>query len=114
MKNELSVEESAKLIELGVDQTLASGIQYADTGEIRGGIELPPVPKPVFRLTDILAILPKEIDGHYLNMSACAKEWHAYYEKIEILGRRIILRTNSAPELIDALNKLLIWKITKR
>lgn len=32
-----------------------------------------------------------------------------YYEKIEKLGRRIILRTNCAPELIDALKSLLIW-----
>lgn len=113
MKTTLTIEQSQKLIELGVDAKLASMKEFVPIHPevLKGNAEYakPWGWFPKFRLEDILSILPKEIDGYMLNISACANEWHAYYEKIEILGRRIILRTNSAPELIDALYQLLIW-----
>ncbi|MBD5296493.1 MAG: hypothetical protein HDS21_00195 [Bacteroides sp.] len=115
MKTELTIEESTKLIELGVDSKLASIKEFVNIHPevLKGNAEYakPWGWFPKFRLEDILSILPKEIDGYYLNMSACMNEWYAYYMKIEILGRRTILHTNSSPELIDALYKLLIWVI---
>ncbi len=105
MKNELTVEQSAQLIELGVNPKLASGSQYVDTGEKRGGIELPPVLKPVFALADVIAILPKEIDGFGLEMVSEEDRWYVGYY---FNG----LSKSSAPELIDALYQLLCWVIT--
>ncbi len=108
MKNELTVEQSAQLIELGVNPKLASGSQYVDTKEMKGGIELPPVEKPVFRLSDILAILPKEIDVDGVTMhiviDGLADEWQACY-----YGRCNIKGNFHNTELIDALYLLLCW-----
>ncbi len=110
MKNELTVEQSAQLIELGVNPKLASGSQYVDTKETRGGIELPPVQKPIFKLSDILAILPKEIDDNGVTMGIVMEftsdEWHTYY-----YGRCNLKGNAHAPELIDALFFLLRWGI---
>ena len=59
MKTILTIEESAKLIELGMDKELASDcdstMKVCASG--RGIIRLPEV-RPIFTLTDLLAILP--------------------------------------------------------
>ncbi len=108
MKTELTPEESSRLIELGVDPKLASCQQYVESGKTRCGIELPPLPKPVFRLMDILAILPKEIEGSDLTICAKKDGWAVFYtgRKIRLSDTRVC-----APELIDALYQLLIWCI---
>ena len=112
MKTTLTVEESARLIELGVDAKLASYEQYKDTGRNRCGIELTPELRPVFTLTDILSILPKDIDGndgkHFplaFNWDIILCRWNAHYTCATPLN------IGAAPELIDALNQLLIWII---
>ncbi len=107
MKTTLTPQESAQLIELGVDAKLASCEQYAETGEMRGGIELPPVAKPVFRLTDILARLPKEIGKYWLEISVTDEYSIVQY----VAMRREKLHWIMESELIDALYRLLIWCI---
>lgn len=98
MKTKLTIEESARLIELGVDAKLAS-FQECVTGTW------------VFTLTDILSILPKEIDDYYLNISAYMAEWCVSYERTSCCDNFEIKCSRSAPELIDALNQLAIWAI---
>ena len=96
MKTELTVEESARLIELGVDPKMASRETF--------------IFDKIFTLDDILSILPKEIeqeDRHPMTVvyywNSTKKEWIAYYDYVE----KTIMA--SAPELIDSLYQLLIW-----
>ncbi len=113
MKTELTVEESQRLIDLGVDPKLASKCDVAmKIGAGVRGIIKRPDPKPIFTLTDILTILPKEIDGYNLTVKASPNMsdmfWHAKYD---CYGSMLNLFV--APELIDALYQLLCWVITK-
>ena len=101
MKTLLTVEESQRLIDLGVDPKLAS---YTDVVADESGNHY--VEKLIFSLTDILSILPKEINGYHLNIEAseqgyevCYKLWDTYH----------FMGATESPELIDALYQLLIW-----
>ncbi len=112
MKTELTIEESAKLIELGVDPKLASKCDMTmKIGVGVRGIIKRPNPKPIFTLTDILAILPKEIEGSDLAMIAKKGAWVVFYTggKIRLMDTRVV-----APELIDALYQLLCWTIEQK
>ena len=111
MKTVLTPEESQRLIALGVDPKLASNEQYVESDKILNGIELPPELKPCFNLTDILSILPKEIeiDGKKENLNIVMDNYGAlvgYPEFHEKHGCAFVV-----PELIDALYQLLIWVI---
>lgn len=131
MKTKLTPEQSNRLIELGVDPSKASCEQYVDTGKIKNGIELPPQPKPVFKLTDILAILPKELtkelDGEIvrfqLYLYIYEGKWCVGYGENERERPKDRLFDDSPwlnltwiwrPELIDALFELLVWCITNK
>ncbi len=117
MKTQLTAEESAKLIELGVSPGKANGLWLPGTDAI--------IP---FALSDILDILPKEIevdspnaDGGidtedcYLCTQWCANgdyadnhQWCAFYTPgFQLIG------DCTAPELIDALYSLLLWCLEK-
>lgn len=102
MKTVLTPEESQRLIDLGVDPKLASNEQYVESDKVLNGIELPPELKPCFTLTNLLSILPKEIDERNLSMEYDSefKQWYIGYN---------LWHLKSAPELIDALYSLLIW-----
>ena len=112
MKTTLTIEESAKLIELGVDPKLASshtlGVQ-TPTG-ITNVYRKVEEGKPIFTLSDILSILPKEIEVDKVELSLVIEwqynKWYACY-----MGRGRMAGDCSAPELIDALYQLLIWAI---
>ncbi len=119
MKTELTPEESARLIELGVDPNLASGNRYtiSETKEycgysreiivIDGYLDDYLSQEQFFTLTDILAILPKEIDCFSsLEIGTDNGEWYAEYDALNHKGSCVF-----APELIDALYQLLIWCI---
>lgn len=110
MKTELTIKESAKLIELGVDANLASSEYigrsktysngtFADTDSIG----------PIFTLTDILSILPKEIElgDRTENLNIVMDNCGA------LVGYPLIHKTHGAAfvktELIDSLYQLLIW-----
>lgn len=114
MKTTLTVEQSAKLIELGVDLKLASSwVKYCERSSDNS-----PCPNPIFTLTDILSILPSEIYSeerdiiYSLTMikqqfgSVVCYEHPAYPKGF---GPK-----KQAPELIDALYQLLIWTIKNK
>lgn len=126
MKTELTIEQSAHLIELGVDPKLASkcrvehksdGLTYfkvVDHDEYC--YEIADLnPKPIFSLTDILAILPKEIkavktaDGDDYISSQLRIWWMPGVDEWWC-GYDCLIRV-AAPELIDALHQLLVWCI---
>lgn len=115
MKTILTVEESQRLIDLGVDPKMASTtcINFNGTYAYVSGEESETVRDCVngqyyteecmcFSIADILSILPKEIDDSVLGMEYDSefKQWWAGYNAVSL---------KSAPELIDALNKLAIW-----
>ncbi len=151
MKTELSIEQSAKLIELGVDPKLASkcllyfcdeydeplaswdrydenGKVFCATEEAYGrSVESRMVSmdadfdqsakeeNPIFDLSDILTILPKEIeievpieDKKYLYPLSI--KWHIYYQEWRCYYTSIY----NASELIDALYQLLCWCLKER
>lgn len=107
MKTTLSIKESANLIELGVDANKASEIEYRPKkcGYGRIGYR-------VYSLADLLSILPKRIDTDedvhpiVMSMDDEADVWYAAFMGFS--------KTQFAPELIDALNSLLIWCLTEK
>ena len=121
MKTKLTIEESARLIELGVDAKLASKCQVQHEADFEVEYRIVPHdefcyemaslnPQPIFDLSDLLSILPKEIkqeDRHPMTVvyywNSTKKEWIAYYDYVE----NTIMA--SASELIDSLNQLAIW-----
>lgn len=104
MKTFLTPEESTKLIELGVDPKKASMETYSESTNSRGWGGMVMRSKPVFSFTDILEILPEEIDGHPLHIQydPVLKQWWTGYFTINI---------EISPELIDSLYHLLSWKL---
>ena len=115
MKQKLTIEESAKLIKLGAEAKLASrhtlGVQIP-TG-IPNIYRKEEDSKPIFTLTDLLSILPKEIEieGEKEDLNIVMDNWGALvgYPKFhEKHGCAFV-----SPELIDALYQLLIWCINK-
>ena len=108
MKTTLTIEQSQHLIELGVDTNRASEVhQHCDDVSQwtnRG--------YPIFTLSDLLELLPKEIKIEIpseksnamlplrMNWNRNIKQWRCYYAAIF-----------SAPELIDALFALLCWVV---
>ena len=105
MKTELTIEQSQKLIELGVDAKLASD-EY-------GGGDCKII--PIFTLSDLLSILPKEIEDNGLTYGLSIwvdeGEWHVKYHQTSLAYRPLSESYNESPELIDALYQLLIWTI---
>ena len=113
MKTQLTIEQSQKLIELGVDAKLASEREFIDKTERDSNQFLEIEEYPRFTLTDILSILPKEIDGYHLNIEASDDGYDVAYILYDRNDGLLFLgATPTAPELIDALNHLLIWAIT--
>ena len=110
MKTILTIEDSQRLIELGVDPKLASRrkTEYDEN--------VVPRSYPIFTLTDILNILPKGIvhKGLWIKFRITTwidEPWFAGYQNQ--IGEYVTPNHApfSAPELIDALYQLLIWVI---
>lgn len=116
MKTNLTPEQSQRLIELGVDPKLASEstkvFEPIDANH-RWESEV-----PIFTLSDILSLLPKEmyseerdifyrlnIEMGNFSSSVCYK----HYGYTQTFGP-----TKTAPELIYALFELLVWCITNK
>ena len=115
MKTELTIEESAKLIKLGVDKKLASRrtLSVDTPTEIPNLYRKGEEGKSIFTLTDILTILPKMLIDKYGKNNPLGMEfdddymaWTAYY-----LGGGYV---ETKTELIDALFHLLCWVIENR
>lgn len=115
MKTTLTIEESARLIELGVDPKLASKKEFVDIHPevLKGNAEYarPWGWFPRFTLADILSILPKEIEFINRDDTGChfrlGIEWNVSLKEWAV-GCGMY---KSAPELIDALYQLLIWML---
>lgn len=101
MKTCLDKTQSQHLIDLGVPKEKAS-------------IEQDMYGPALFTLTDLLEILPKEIEGRYINHSLCMNYgcdmpesehnlWFAYYDDLNDLEPKY------AKELIDSLYELCVW-----
>ena len=114
MKTQLTIEESARLIELGVDAKLASATIVTD----EYNEQWENFQHPIFGLTDILSILPKEIkhkgDPYGLDMNWDDNWEVSYFNAINFVTpyKEGSIAFEIAPELIDALNQLAIWVIT--
>lgn len=116
MKTILTIEESQRLIDLGVDPKLASecvsAMKVCASG--RGIIRLPES-NPIFTLTDLLSILPESYfsEEYYAEMNLSIEvlngKWfvnYRYYSGGELAAQDV---ERESPELIDALYQLLIW-----
>lgn len=113
MKDRLTPGQSQRLIELGVDPSKASSQNiYMKQGY---GFHTP-IAQPIFTLSDILSLLPKEIHDAEINVmfyltieTDCNGTWLATYR--EYCGSEIAMEIGEkvAPELIDALFELLVW-----
>ena len=106
MKTQLTAEESAKLIELGVSPGKANGLWLPGTDAI--------IP---FALSDLIDILPKEI-----RHNGCTYKLNIDYPPIGMVAARYntedddldSLKGCLCEELIDALYSLLVWCLEKR
>lgn len=115
MKTNLTPEQSQRLIELGVDPSKASeNTEYGAWADSEHG-------RPIFTLTDILSLMPKEIeneDGDPYGMQMDYDEkWEACYfnwVNLYMTNKESSLHSEFAPELIDALFELLVWCITNK
>lgn len=113
MKTQLTAEESAKLIELGVSPERASmcesSVAYGNGA--RGIMKAPEA--PIFTLSDLIGILPKKVkihrDGDTLSMIYHCGQWRVGYSNCA----KYCNHTKVAPELIDALYLLLVWCLKK-
>ncbi len=105
MKTQLTAEESAKLIELGVSPGKANGLWLPGTDAI--------IP---FALSDLIDILPKEI-----RHNGCTYKLNIDYPPIGMVAARYntedddldSLKGYMCEELIDALYSLLVWRLEK-
>ena len=111
MKTKLTPEQSQRLIELGVDPSKVSNFDVIDNWE-RGDGSV--IKLPIFTLSDILSLLPKELcewrngirsDCH-LSMYGYNKTWGAMYR---LDSGDDFLEAFESTELIDALFELLCW-----
>lgn len=122
MKTALTPEQSAKLIELGIDPKLASKcrVQHEADDEVEYRIvphdefcyEMASLnPSPIFDLSDLLSILPRKImihrDGDTLSMIYHCGRWFVGYTNCAAWCGHVKI----APELIDALYQLVQWVV---
>lgn len=106
MKDRLTAEQSNRLIELGVDPSKAS------ESDIYGR-------KPIYTLSDLLELLPKEIYNGRIKASlttiADNDGWYAGYDYYDLTGASTDNEKSiEAPDLIDCLYELLIWCVKEK
>ncbi|WP_305156220.1 hypothetical protein [uncultured Muribaculum sp.] len=117
MKTQLTAEESAKLIELGVSPERASERTFdlKDVNNLSKPLERREL-LPIFTLADILDILPKEI-----RHNGCTYKLNIDYPPIGMVAARYntewddldSIKGYMCEELIDALYSLLVWCLEK-
>ena len=118
MKTQLTAEESAKLIELGVSPERASERtpDYTDINNTGRPLERREL-LPVFTLGNILDILPKFVPdaggdlSYALKIQPCnLPGWQVCYYAYSLDNGK---GYQASPELIDALYSLLVWCLEK-
>lgn len=125
MKEELTVEQSATLLKLGIDPIMASSSKkvyteidcnYRYTNNV-----------PIFTITDLLAIIPKDIEYEYCNHAQLTIKWDDYLKFWQVDYTSLVMpygvmsdkevSTNNGKflsdiyekELIDSLYTCLVW-----
>lgn len=113
MKTQLTAEQSAKLIELGVSPERASEIKVEVKESSRGcpNIYCSEVKRPIFTLADLVSLLPKSIEhGDYaeakLNIYTRPHRRECWVAKY-IVYAKTIPYDGAGNELIDALYEVL-------
>ena len=118
MKTQLTIEQSERLIELGVSPERASmresSVAYGNGA--RGIMKAPET--PIFTLADIISMLPKGIcyEGLWIKLRITTwidEPWFAGYQNQVGVYVTPDEAPFSAPELIDALYSLLLWCLEK-
>lgn len=120
MRNLLTAEESAKLIELGVSPERASERtpDYTDINNTGRPLERREL-LPIFTLADLVSLLPKKITfGHRTNCRLKMQPIISSKDRISEVWQACYLHTSlkanaESPELIDALYSLLVWCLEK-
>lgn len=106
MKTELTIEQSQRLIERGINPIFASKLDKGPVSQWEF---------PVFTLIDIAKLLPERkafADAEaYLNIyfELAGHKWVAQY--LDYDKDDDVITEESAPELIDALYQLCLWGI---
>jgi len=121
MKTELTIGQSQRLIELGVDADKASAMDDKRT-IIDGYPIFVPGYNPIFTLADLLGILPKKIEAKIQNVRRIVQlevRWYGdcwLVRYSDIHDDIINDKTNPklAYELIDALYDMLVWCIENK
>ena len=115
MKDRLTPEQSQRLIELGVDPNKASEYKLIIHDTDGCNLHCSESKEPIFTLSDILSLLPKEIRSSEweakLVIEGTDSHWRTSYV---FLGSFDVRQYYDAPELIDALYELLCWCITNK
>lgn len=107
MKTQLTKEQSQRLIELGVPKEKASlQVLFEEDGPFDIWNE-DILSRPIFTLTDLLEILPREIEDCPIEIIWEQKEskWNCIYAG---------LISQMSEELIDALYRLTVWCIKNK
>ncbi len=120
LKTQLTAEESAKLIELGVSPERASERtpDYTDINNTGRPLERREL-LPIFTLADLVSLLPKKITfGHRTNCRLKMQPIISSKDRISEVWQACYLHTSlkanaESPELIDALYSLLVWCLEK-
>lgn len=103
MKTELTTEQSQHLIELGVPKAKANEVIFNPNNDDYDF---------VFKLTDLLEILPKEIDGlNDITIQHTLHGWHCGYGHCAEYNGFFLATQYCKDELIDSLYELLCWCI---
>lgn len=117
MKDKLTPEQSQRLIELGVDASKASKVHHVDPYGLDDAVA---TNQPIFDLSDVLSLLPKEIkhkgDPYGLDIN-WDDSWSAsYFNAVNFVTpyKEGSIAFEQAPELIDALYELLVWCIANK
>ncbi|WP_290437777.1 hypothetical protein [Muribaculum intestinale] len=113
MKTQLTAEQSAKLIELGVSPEMASEIKVEVEEPSRGcpNIYCSEVKRPIFTLSDLVSLLPKSIEHNgyaeaKLNIYTRPHRRECWVVKY-IVSAKTIPYDGAGVELIDALYEVL-------
>lgn len=111
VKDKLTAEQSKHLISLGVPKSLASELQEWDDDVSkwthRGD--------PIFTLTNLLGILPKEIDEEWTTFYFTITTWEGKWD-VNYYSKSAETYLTSIPdkeELIDAVYELLCWYLER-
>lgn len=116
MKKDLTIEQSTRLLEFGVDARRASNFTSTVMLDVHG-YECYDA-KPIFTLVDVIELLPttiysEERDVTY-SLHIIKSEFQSVVSYRHYANSKGFGPTKSSSELIDALYQILIWTIQNK